>query len=219
VPHGTPTPFLAPYPLARPAAPPLDLAHLPRPYLGYIGSLEDRIDWELMDRISTSFPDASIIVVGRVRAPVAAPWGRQCARFLARPNVHSLGWRPQEALAGYYQAFDISLIPYRMDNPFNRSCNPTKIMDAMGSGRPVVASAIPECRLHGERFCVVETGDEFIGAIRQILEQSSDDGRAALRHAYAMANSCHQIGERILELIDPAGRPSGTVHTESSRPR
>src|SRR5205823_13014840 len=40
VPHGAPTPFLAASPLAQPAEPPGDLAHLPRPLLGYIGSME-----------------------------------------------------------------------------------------------------------------------------------------------------------------------------------
>ena len=40
----------------RPAEPPADIAGLPRPYLGYIGSLEDRVDWELMDRISRDVP-------------------------------------------------------------------------------------------------------------------------------------------------------------------
>ena len=48
---------------------PADVAHLPRPYLGYIGSLEDRVDWQLMDRISRAFPEASIIVVGRGARP------------------------------------------------------------------------------------------------------------------------------------------------------
>jgi teichuronic acid biosynthesis glycosyltransferase TuaH len=218
LPHGAPTPFLARRPLARPADPPADLAHLGRPYLGYIGSLEDRVDWELMDRISIAFPDASIVVVGRVRAPVAEPWWEPCARFLARPNVHALGWRPQEALALYYQAFDLSLIPYRIDHPFNRVCNPTKIMDAMGSGRPIVATAIPECRLHAERFHVVDSGDEFIESIRQILRQQSDDGRAALRHAYAVANSCHSIGERILDLIEPGRKPDETARDRSQSP-
>jgi glycosyltransferase involved in cell wall biosynthesis len=178
------------------------LAHLPRPYLGYIGSLEDRVDWELMDRISAAFPQASIVIVGRVRDTVAAPWWEHCRRFLARPNVHALGWRPQETLGRYYQAFDVSLIPYRVDHPFNRACNPTKIMDAMGSGRPIVATAIPECRLHAERFHVVEDAGEFEGAVREILGQKSDDGRVDLRYAYAVANTCHGIGERLLDLID-----------------
>ena len=116
-----------------------------------------------------------------------------------------MGWRPQEALSRYYQAFDVCLIPYRIDHPFNRACNPTKIMDAMGSGRPIVATAIPECRLHAERFDVVDDADAFIGAVGRILSQNSNDGRAALRHAYAAANTCHGIGERILDLIEPAG--------------
>jgi teichuronic acid biosynthesis glycosyltransferase TuaH len=203
IPHGAPTPFVSEQPLTRPADAPLDLARIPRPYLGYIGSLEDRVDWELMDQISTTFANASIIVVGRVKEAVHEPWWESCARFLSRPNVHALGWRPQQDLARYYQAFDVTLIPYRIDHPFNRVCNPTKIMDAMGSGRPIVATAIPECRLHSERFHVVENAGEFTDAVGQILDRQSDDGRAAVRHAFARANSCHAMSERILDLIDP----------------
>jgi teichuronic acid biosynthesis glycosyltransferase TuaH len=119
--------------------------------------------------------------------------------------VHTLGWRPQEALPRFYQTFDVCLIPYRIDHPFNRACNPTKIMDAMGSGRPIVATSISECRLHSERFHVVENESEFIQAVGWILEHRSDDGRAALRHAFALANSCHEIGERILDLLEAGG--------------
>jgi glycosyltransferase involved in cell wall biosynthesis len=138
-------------------------------------------------------------------------WSEACSRFLARPNVHALGWRPQHEIARYYQAFDVCLIPYRVDHPFNRACNPTKIMDAMGSGRPIVATALPECRLHSERFSVVATDDEFTGMVGHILASNSDDGRAALRHSYALANTCQDMGKRILDLIDSAcnrGRPT-----------
>jgi glycosyltransferase involved in cell wall biosynthesis len=202
IPHGAPTPFLAEGPLARPAEPPEDIAHFPRPLLGYIGSVEGRVDWALMDRLSRAFPEASIVVVGRAGRPVAEPWWADCARFLARPNVHAIGWRPQEALAGYYQAFDATMIPYLIDHPFNRACSPTKIMDAMGSGRPIVATAIPECRLHAERFHVADDADEFVEAVRRILDGGSDDGRAAIRHAFAMANSCRRVGRRLLDLIE-----------------
>ncbi len=205
VPHGAPAPFLAASPLSQPAEPPADIAHLPRPLLGYIGSMEDRVDWELMDRISREMPRASIVVIGRTRDPVDEPWWEACARFLNRPNVHAVGWRKQEELGRYYQSFDISMIPYRLDHPFNRACNPTKIMDTMGSGRPIVATALPECRLHAERFHVAEDGDAFLAAIRQILDQQSDDGRAALRHAFAVSHSCHEVSERILDLISAAG--------------
>jgi glycosyltransferase involved in cell wall biosynthesis len=206
IPHGAPTPFLAERPLARPGEPPEDIAHLPRPLLGYIGSMEDRVDWDLMDRLSRDLPSASIVVLGRIGSAVAEPWWEACARFLSRPNVHAIGWRPQEALARYYQSFDISLIPYRLDHPFNRACSPTKIMDAMGSGRPIVATAIPECRLHAERFHVAEDADEFLAAVRRILDLGSDDGRAAIRHAYAVTNSCRGVGDRLLDLIEDRRR-------------
>ncbi len=202
VPHGAPTPFLADAPLERPAQPPPDLARLPRPYLGYVGSLEDRVDWELLGKLSRDFPEASIVVVGRVHDATSEPWWDACSRFLARPNVHALGWRPQADIARYYQAFDVCLIPYQTDHPFNRACNPTKIMDAMGSGRPIVATDLPECRLHAERFHVVTSDDEFAAAVREILARQSNDGRAGLRHAYALANTCHGMVERILDLID-----------------
>jgi teichuronic acid biosynthesis glycosyltransferase TuaH len=75
-------------------------------------------------------------------------------------------------------------------------------MDAMGSGRPIVATAIPECRLHAERFHVAEDVGDFLGSVRRILDHHSDDGRAAMRHAYAVAHSCQGVGARLLDLID-----------------
>ncbi len=60
---------------------------------------------------------------------------------------------------------------------------------------------IPECRLHSARFDVPETGDGFVAVVARILGQQSDDGRAGSRHAYALANTCHGVSERILDLI------------------
>ena len=81
----------------------------------------------------------------------------------------------------------------------------------MGSGRPIVATALPECRLHAERFHVAENRDEFVEAIRTILRQGSDDGRAGLRHAYALSNTCHEIGERVLDLFGQSDAAIGPV--------
>ncbi len=72
----------------------------------------------------------------------------------------------------------------------------------MASGRPVVATAIPECRLHAVRFDVVESATQFVEAIQRILAAGSDDGRAALRHSFAVANSCRRVAERILGMIE-----------------
>ncbi|AMV39511.1 glycosyltransferase [Planctomyces sp. SH-PL62] len=200
--HGTPAMFLTREPLDRPGPPPDDVARLPRPLLGYVGSLEDRLDWPLLETIAMAFPTASIVVVGRPPGPGAEAWRKACARTIALPNVHVLGWRRQHELPAYYQTFDVNLIPYLVDHPFNRACSPTKIMDGMGATRPLVSTAVPECRLYTDLFDVAETHDAFVEAVRRIVEQGSDDGRAGLRHAHAAANLCSAVASRVVATLE-----------------
>ncbi len=90
------------------------------------------------------------------------PWFIDWVEFASKPNVHKIGWRPQAEFPGYYQSFDVILIPYAQNNAFNQACSPTKIMDGLGSGRPIVATAIPECRLYSRLFDVAEDAAAFV---------------------------------------------------------
>ncbi|WP_165246074.1 glycosyltransferase [Paludisphaera soli] len=202
--HGTPAAFLADEPLDRPAPPPADVADLPRPILGYVGSLEDRLDWPLLESVARAFSKASLVVVGRPPEPGDEPWRESCLRTCSLPNVHVLGWRPQAELPSYYQTFDVNLIPYLVDHPFNRACSPTKIMDGMGATRPMVATAVPQCRLYSELFDVAESRDAFLEAVTRILDRGSDDGRAADRFAHAADNGCAAVASRVVATLDVA---------------
>ena len=146
--------------------------------------MEDRIDWKLLTRLSEALPRASIVLIGRLAAERTGAWCADLERCLARPNVHVLGWRPQERIHAYNRAFDVCLIPYEVEHPFNRACSPTKIMDYMGSGRPIVSTALPECRLYTHLFHVADDADAFIADVRAILDAGSDDGRAANRYEW-----------------------------------
>jgi teichuronic acid biosynthesis glycosyltransferase TuaH len=203
LPHGAPSATLGAAPQAVPAPPPDDMARLPRPRIGYVGSLEDRVDWELLECLSRAVPGASIVLVGRLAPNLAdaGEWQAACQRCLARPNVHALGWRGQEAIAAYNRAFDVCLIPYRVDHPFNRVCCPTKIMDYMATGRPIVATDLPECRLYDHLFHVAADAAGFIAAVEAILSAGSDDGRARERYAWAEANSCARVAARLLSWL------------------
>ncbi|HMB03701.1 MAG TPA: glycosyltransferase [Isosphaeraceae bacterium] len=201
LPHGSPTSSLSNHPWERPAPPPADLAPLPRPLLGYVGTLEDRIDWKLLTRLSETLPHASIVIVGRPGPKRTGAWYVDCCRCLARPNVHAPGWRPQELIHQYNRAFDVCLIPYRTDHPFNRVCCPTKIMDYMGTGRPIVSTALPECLLYDHLFHVAGSDEEFLASVRSILDARSDDGRAARRFEWARANTCRRVVDRLLNWL------------------
>lgn len=201
LPHGAPRPALGPSACAVPSSAPEDLASWPRPYLGYVGTLEDRVDWTLLNAVAERFSGGTVVLLGRPDASARGPWVSERARCLSRPNVVRLGWRPQEELGAYNRAFDVCLIPYRSDHPFNRVCCPTKIMDYMGTGRPIVSTDLPECRLYERLFDVVDSTEAFLDRIAAIVRGGSDDGRAELRYDWARSHSCEQVVNRLLEWL------------------
>lgn len=201
LPHGAPSCSIPDDPQHLPALPPEDIARLPRPLIGYVGTLEDRVDWTLMGEIAQANPTGSIVLVGRLGAEGEAPWQADRHRCLAMPNVHAIGWRSQSAIDAYNRSFDLGLIPYRVDHAFNVASCPTKIMDYMAAGRPVVSTDLPECRLYEDLFDVVPS-DHFSDAVKDRLARGPDDGRAALRLDFARENSCRNVAERLLDWID-----------------
>jgi glycosyltransferase involved in cell wall biosynthesis len=200
LPHGAPPASIPASPQVQPAAPPADIAHLPRPLVGFVGAMEDRVDWALLAQLAERHPEVSFVLVGRIDGRGSEPWRVDRSRCLALPNVHSTGWRAQETIDAYNRSFDLAIIPYRTDHPFNIACCPTKIMDGMAAGRPVVMTDIPECRLHGEAFDVVSP-DRFLDAVSHRLATGCDDGRAAVRHRLALANACPNVAGRLLDWI------------------
>jgi teichuronic acid biosynthesis glycosyltransferase TuaH len=201
LPHGAPTASLAEHPWARPAPGPDDIASLPRPLLGFVGSMEDRLDWNLLGQLSEALPEASIVLIGRTPPPGPDAWHADYQRCLARPNVHALGWRPQESIHLYNRAFDVCLIPYKIDHPFNLACCPTKIMDYMVTGRPIVSTALPECQLYPHLLEVADSPEAFIASVRTIVEAQSDDGRASLRFDWARTNTCRHVVDRLIDWL------------------
>ena len=182
LPHGAPRSAIVNAPQDRPAHPPEDLQHIPGPRLGFVGTLEDRLDWKLVERIADEFPEGSVVLIGREPKPAPRQsWYQDYLRAIDKPNVHRLGWKTQAEIARYNASFDVCLIPYLTDHPFNRVSCPTKVMDYMATTRPVVSTALPECQLYRHLFHVAESHEEFTAAIRSVVSHGSDDGRAELR--------------------------------------
>lgn len=205
LPHGAPASSIAQAPQHRPAEAPSDLATLPRPYLGFVGTLEDRLDWDLIGRVADAFPDGSIVLIGREPAPQPGEgWYRAYQTAIAKPNVHRMGWRTQDQIAQYIASFDACLIPYLVDHPFNQASCPTKVMDYMATSRPVVTTALPECRLYDGLFSVAESGDEFVSAIKAIVAKGSDDGLAAERWRTARDSTWERTSEALLRRFQAA---------------
>ena len=98
LPHGAPSILDPRRALSRsPRRPPSRYRRAcPRPFLGYVGTLEDRVDWSLMARLAETNP-IGLDHPGRPGRPGRRrrPGRLDRRRCLASPNVHAIGWRPQ----------------------------------------------------------------------------------------------------------------------------
>jgi glycosyltransferase involved in cell wall biosynthesis len=199
--HGAPLQTIPPEPQFEPVPAPAQFAHIPRPWLGYLGGLEDRLDWRLIDRIADRFPQASVVLVGP-KPTLEGPeeWKLLARKTIARPNVYAAGPVNQERIGETYASFDVNLIPYDVNHPFNIACSPTKLMDAMGSGRPTVATDLPECRIHDRLYRVASSHERFLEELDQLTTARFRDGLEAERWKYARDHSTLVILDKLFRL-------------------
>jgi glycosyltransferase involved in cell wall biosynthesis len=165
---------------------PNELAALPRPHVGFFGTLADWVDTELLVELARHRPEWSIVLVGPIMADVSALRGPH--------NIHLLGARAHVELPAYCKGFDVGIIPYRLEERM-RYVNPSKVREYLCAGLPVVATPVPEVgRLAG---CAVATGPfEFEAAVARALD--NDDAAARRARSESMANETWQ---RRVELI------------------
>ncbi len=139
---------------------PADLAALPRPRLGFYGTLRDWVDFELIAAVARARPQWSIALIGQVLCDVSA------IRDL--PNVHLLGQKPHHELPAYCRGFDVGIIPYRIDERMT-FVNPLKLREYLSAGLPVVSTPVPEVLRFPKLARVATTPAQFIAATEAAL--------------------------------------------------
>jgi len=181
-----------------------DLATLPRPVVGFYGTIQDWVDLELIAHLARSQPKWSFVLLGQIMVPTDAVSGLS--------NVHLLGKRKHHELPAYCKGFDVGLIPYRIDErmPF---VNPIKLREYLSAGLPVVSTAVPEV-LRYPHWCSVGNSHEDVHlAIQRALQEDSPERRR--ERSLAMEGETWQARlaeiERVVE--DVAARKPGKRRT------
>jgi len=145
--------------------------------VGYIGNLIDRVDWRLVAAVASRVPDVKFHFIGGLDGfsggGVDANWEIDRDKALALPNVRHLGPIVQDDVGRYYWNFDLNWIPYDLGHAFNQASCPTKIMDGLASGRPVLSTDVPECRLYQDHISIFRSVDEAVSQIQRSLAKST----------------------------------------------
>lgn len=115
---------------------PSELAVLPKPVFGYFGVIDERIDYELLAALAAANAGGSVVMVG----PVLKVEERALPR---RSNLHWLGKRAYEDLPALCKGFDVCLMPFAL-NEATEFINPTKALEYMAAGKPIVSTAVAD---------------------------------------------------------------------------
>jgi glycosyltransferase involved in cell wall biosynthesis len=184
---------------ARSGPQPDELAAIPRPRIGYIGSLNQKVDFPLIDALSLRRPDWHFVLAGRTVGLGEA----QSARFaslVARPNVHFLGQKSTAEIAAYTAALDVGLLCYRTSGAWTEGIYPLKLHEYLACGLPVVSSDFPAVRDFPQVVRIARDPDDWHRRIEQALE-GDGPGSPDERMAIASANSWDQRAALLDELL------------------
>ena len=184
---------------------PADLARLPRPWLGYSGTLRAQIDIELLAAVARSKPRWSLVFIGDVSRGMSE--SAEYGALRALPNVHMLGPKSLTELPAYLCHLDAGLLPYRLGGAA-RFCYPLKMHEYLAAGAPVVSTALSAVEPFASVIRVADGHGEWVTAIEAAM---ADNGRAALeaRRGVAHANSWDIRVDTISRLIAAAAGRRG----------
>ena len=144
------------------------LEGLPSPLLGYFGVIDERLDYALIAALAEAFPEATVVMAG----PLAKVEREQLP---AHANIRWLGQRAYEELPALVKGFDVCLMPFAL-NDATRYINPTKTLEYLAAGKPVVSTAVADVvRNFGEVVAVAGDQEAFIGAVRRALREADAD--------------------------------------------
>jgi glycosyltransferase involved in cell wall biosynthesis len=145
---------------------PDEIARLPRPVIGYFGLIaDDWVDIPLLVHTARSFPNGSLVMLGKITADVTA--------LREVPNIHLFGRRPYESLPAYCKGFDVAIIPFPVSE-VTLNANPLKAREYLAAGLPVVSTPIPEVEVLG--LCGIgATPAAFVEQVRHALDRPGPD--------------------------------------------
>ncbi|MEG3160374.1 glycosyltransferase [Sphingomonas sp. LB2R24] len=180
---------------------PEDLAHLPRPILGYVGNLRDRVDLELIGKVADAFPGGSVVLIGSAHdRPDVLALG-------ARPNIHILGVKPYEDATRYIRAFDVAMVPH-LRNELSESMNPLKLYVYFALNVPIVTTDVANIGDIGPYATIAADHDSFLAAITRVVAGKQKAPTTVQRKKVLSSVSWTSRVDDVLDVLGLAQRPT-----------
>lgn len=156
--------------------------------IGFVGGIDDRLDYELLYKVAQSLKNSSFIFVGKKYfSNINTPAVVQLLYSL--PNVNFVDEVRKSEIPAIIKSFDICLIPYDSKQPFNRYCFPMKTLEYFFYGKPVISTDILELRKFRNELFVVRSYKEMIQKIKLVMRNGWPLKTQKIQKLIAVQNS------------------------------
>ncbi len=155
-----------------------------------MGAINQRINVTLLSQLAPLCDH--LVLGGQVDNPEVMALSRRYS------SVSLLGEVPSHKLAQVISAFDICLIPYLISD-FTKAIYPSKLMDYLATGKPVIASPLPELIPFSELVYIIDNKVELKSIVDTAWHESEDIRKK--RRQVAAQNSWQKRAEAFIELL------------------
>ena len=167
------------------------VTHNKRPVIGFIGSIEERVDTAAIVALAKAIPEADIVL--RSDKSDANPFGNS-------PNVRYLERMDRKDLPALIRSFDICIVP-QSDTYFNKCSSPRKLYEYLGSSKPIVTMNTPEAAPLAPYVRNADNTSQFIDMIKNILVKGELAGYPEQRLLLAQQRTPAILANKLADLI------------------
>lgn len=146
---------------------PEELREEQRKVVGYLGNIGVRMDFDLLNKITSEHPDKLFLMIGPEQKHEY-----RSTEWAEHDNVVFTGARRLEDLPAYLQHIDCSIIPFAKDE-LTAGIYPLKLNEHLAAGVPVITTDFSEdVKLFTDVTYVAKTHQEFSAMIDMAIQEN-----------------------------------------------
>lgn len=184
---------------------------IPRPRVGFVGSLTYRLDFKLLSTLIKKMPDVSFVFTD---AFLPMPHDdrfigteKLLKQIRQAPNVYlvpkTLSRRVVKEILGQ---FNIGIIPYDASFDFNRYCYPMKLFEYFYMGIPVLSTPIEELKRFSKFVKISNSAKGWEGHIKTLISESWPESYKIEQKTLAERESWENKINEIVQILGKDNR-------------
>ncbi len=163
------------------------------PVIGFVGSLDSRIDYDLLDELISNSPEFRFKFIGRIV-------DHGFDKLRSKSNVEWIPPVNYTHLPRYIQQFDIGIIPF-VKSQFTEKIYPLKINEYLAMGKAVVMTSFAPLSEFNHLVEKADSAEIFKDKIRKCLESNCAE-KIEERKEFAKDNSWQKRADEFCNIIE-----------------